>query len=483
MKRLIRPGRVVGLLPLAWLAACGSITPMETGDDGGVGGAGMLGSAGAGGGGSATGAGGGGGAGGALSNPDADIGKDGGAVDSARVDASGCMPGERRCNGPTPMTCDATGAWQAGAACTTMCSAGSCVGVCTPGAKMCVGNIPQYCDAQGLWQAAPACTFVCRQGDCTGVCLPGARQCSSSGAPQSCNADGTWDTGAACPFVCSQGLCSGVCKPGQTGCNGNIPQTCSSTGDWQSGASCPFVCTSGQCAGSCSPGARQCAGNVPQSCSTTGVWQDGAACPFVCASGACSGSCVPGATQCSNGQKQICDANGNWQATSSPPVQLLANPGFDAGHVTWSESTLSASTIITNYSVLTSIRSMTPPWLAWLGGYNSGQDDLSQVVTIPAGATSITLTFYYAIQTAETTPGPRDTMDVYTYDSATSTYTPLATFSDDNAISTWTRFSTSLPLSLAGRTIEVGFRAGTDAAKITNFFVDTVSLDVVACAP
>src|SRR5690242_15658170 len=98
MKRLIRPGRVVGLLPLAWLAACGSITPVESAGDGGVGGAGvggMLGSAGVGGGGSAgaggggsvagaggagsvAGAGGGGsvtGAGGGLSNPDADVEK------------------------------------------------------------------------------------------------------------------------------------------------------------------------------------------------------------------------------------------------------------------------------------------------------------------------------------------------------------------------------------------------------------------------
>ena len=33
-----------------------------------------------------------------------------------------------------------------------------------------------------------------------------------------------------------------------------------------------------------------------------------------------------------NGQKQICDAGGTWQNTTSPPVQLLANPGFDAGH-------------------------------------------------------------------------------------------------------------------------------------------------------
>jgi hypothetical protein len=49
---------------------------------------------------------------------------------------------------------------------------------------------------------------------------------------------------------------------------------------------------------------------------------------------------VPGATRCANGQKQICDAAGNWQDTTSPPVQLLLNPGFDAGHVAWTQTTL-----------------------------------------------------------------------------------------------------------------------------------------------
>jgi hypothetical protein len=348
---------------------------------------------------------------------------------------------------------------------------------------MCVGNIPQVCDAQGLWQAAPACTFVCRQGDCTGVCQPGARQCSASGVPQSCNVDGAWDSGLACPFVCSQGVCSGVCKPGQVGCNNNVPQTCTSAGDWQSASACPFVCSNGQCAGSCTPGARQCAESVPQTCSTGGVWQNGTACAFVCTAGACGGSCVPGATRCANGQKQICDGAGNWQNTASPSMQLLANPGFDAGHGAWVETTLSASTILTSDSALTSIKAQTPSWLAWLAGYSDAQDDLSQVVTVPAGATSITLSFYYAIGTQESSLAAYDMLDIYTYDAALDKYTVLATFNDNMPISIWTRFSTSLPLSMAGRSFAVGFKATTNLSKNTNFFIDSVSLDVVACTP
>jgi hypothetical protein len=486
-KRRTDPWRAVKLLPLLWLAACGSIDAVDnTGGGGGPDAGGSAGTAGAGGTAAAGGRGGASGttgAAGSFANMGGSVGKDGGSPDGAGVDALDCMPGERRCEDDIPLTCDGNGAWQRGARCSNVCAAGSCVGVCTPGARMCVGNIPQFCDSQSLWQAAPACAYVCRQGDCTGVCMPGARQCSAAGVPQSCNADGAWDSGPACPFVCAQGVCSGVCRPGQTGCNDKVPQTCTATGEWQSAAACQFVCSNGQCAGSCAPGARQCASNVPQTCSAGGAWQNGTACPFVCAGGSCGGSCTPGATQCANGQKQICDAGGGWRDTTSPAVQLLANPGFDAGHSAWAETTLSTSTIITSDTALTSLKAQTPSNLAWLGGYANAQDDLSQLVTIPAGATAITLTFYYAIATQETTAGAFDTMDVYTYDTAAAKYVVLATFNDNMPTSTWTRFSISLPLSLAGRAIQLGFRTATDVNKNTNFFVDSVSLDVTAGAP
>jgi hypothetical protein len=137
--------------------------------------------------------------------------------------------------------------------------------------------------------------------------------------------------------------------------------------------------------------------------------------------------------------------------------------------------------VITPDSALMTVKSQTPSYLAWLGGYNNAQDDLSQQVTIPAGASSITLTFYYLIQTMESSPGIFDTMQVYTDDPASGKYTAVATFNDNMPTSVWTRFSISLPLSLAGQTVVIGFQATTDNTKYTNFFVDSVSLDVVAC--
>ena len=75
-------------------------------------------------------------------------------------------------------------------------------------------------------------------------------------------------------------------------------------------------------------------------------------------------------------------------------------------------------------------------------------------------------------------------MDVYTYDPARGeVHVAWRRSTTTWPTPTWTRFSISLPLSLAGRTIKVGFQAATDMSKNTNFFVDSVSLDVIACAP
>ena len=381
----------------------------------------------------------------------------------------------------TPLTCDANGNWQRGTTCTNICTAGSCVGVCTPGAKTCVGNIPQLCDGQGQWQAAPACMFVCRQGDCGGVCKPGARQCSSSGMPQSCNADGAWDTGQACPFVCSQGVCSGLCKPGQVNCSNNVPQTCTAAGDWQSGTACQYVCTNGACAGSCTPGAHQCANNVPQTCTANGAWQSGTACQYLCSAGVCGGSCVPSSTRCNNGQKQICDAQGGWQDTTTPSMQVLANPGFDAGSVAWMETTLSSSTIITPRQRADFAEGpvAVEPRLAGRLLERAGRP-------VPGGRDPRGRHVDHAElllrdRDAGELAGILDTMDVYVYDPGTAKYTSVAAFNDNMATPTWTRFVATLPLSLAGKTVQVGFKAATDGTKNTNFFIDTVALDVVAC--
>jgi hypothetical protein len=479
----------IGLFGAALLLwGCGSVKPSGDGGagtgGGQAGGASPDGAAGGGGSGLTGGAGGAGGtAGGEIDGGhDANPKPGDGAVDGSQQDAAPvCTPGAVGCDGTTPLSCDQSGSWRRGTPCANNCVNGTCMGVCTPGATNCVGNIPQVCDNQGLWQSATACPYVCRQGQCTGVCVPGSRQCTASGGiPQSCDADGTWQSATACPFVCSQGICTGLCTPGSKTCNGTVPQTCATDGTWQDGTACPYVCSNGACAGSCTPGAHQCSGNVPQTCSTAGTWQSGTTCAYVCSgAGQCTGSCVPGATRCSSGQKQTCDATGTWQNSGTATQQLLVNPSFDLGPGSgWQE--ISPYEVLWQYTTAQDIMPQSPTYQAWLAGYDSANDDIYQDVAVPAGATNITLSFYYAVFTQEITSGIYDTLDV-SYGVNGGAYTLLTEFDDNHPTSTWTRFSTTLPASVAGTTLELDFNAITDSSDITSFYIDTVSLTVDAC--
>ena len=145
-KQLTDRWRAARWLPLVLLAACGSINEVDA-DGGATGVAGASGTAGAGGGAGSSGGGAGssgggagssgggagslggsgpGGAAGTFVNLGGSVGKDGGQTDGANPDVLDCMPGERRCEDDTPMTCDANRVWQAGTRCGNGCAAGTC---------------------------------------------------------------------------------------------------------------------------------------------------------------------------------------------------------------------------------------------------------------------------------------------------------------------------------------------------------------------
>jgi len=402
-------------------------------------------------------------------------GMDGGAPEPA---AAACTPGDRKCDGTTPLSCDAAGTWQPGAACAAACRDGACTDGCPPGTRSCDRGTPRLCSNDGNWQAGAACPFVCQDGACVGTCKPGDSDCAASGAPRTCSASGDWQAGDVCPFLCANGLCVGSCKPGAVRCKDSVPQKCDDAGDWQSGAACPVVCSAGACTDGCTPGAHQCSDNVPQSCDDGGRWHAGANCPYVCAAGICGGVCVPGDARCSAGNLQTCDASGAWQVTGQATRQLLANPSFDDGPTSsWTQ----VGTIIYRESTALDTPADTPPFLAWLGGYNRASDELSQTVTIPAGAVSVSLAFSYTVFTEEAKKGGAfDFLNVEVRD-PNGNVTALGQLSNNDAVSTWTRFGAMLPAALAGKTVDLHFRATTDASFVTSFYVDTVTLEAVGC--
>ncbi|MGC4113784.1 MAG: fibronectin type III domain-containing protein [Myxococcales bacterium] len=176
------------------------------------------------------------------------------------------------------------------------CVAGVCIGVCAPGELRCDGQTPQSCDPSGGWRAEPACVHqTCVGGTCGGVCAPDELKCDGQ-TPQACDGDGLWASGAACAHqVCVAGACTGLCAPGELQCDGQLPQACDASGAWVNGTVCDDqTCVAGLCAGVCAPGAVRCSGQTPQSCDPSGAWKDGATCvDQTCVDGACRPNDLP----------------------------------------------------------------------------------------------------------------------------------------------------------------------------------------------
>ncbi|MFJ2725187.1 hydrolase [Streptomyces collinus] len=153
-------------------------------------------------------------------------------------------------------------------------------------------------------------------------------------------------------------------------------------------------------------------------------------------------------------------------------AQLLANPGFESGAGSWTSS----SGVITNDS---GEAARTGSYKAWLNGYGSAHTDtLSQSVTIPAGCTTANLSFYLHVDTAETsTSTAYDTLKAQVLNSGGTVLSTLATYSNLNAASGYTRRSFSLA-SYAGQTVTVKF-TGTEGSTLqTSFVLDDTALDV-----
>jgi len=186
--------------------------------------------------------------------------------------------------------------------------------------------------------------------------------------------------------------------------------------------------------------------------------------------------------RCSSGQRQTCNASGNWQNTGSAMQQLLRNPNFDNGAVDWTET---GDAFISHEDANPDVFAHTPFYLAWLGGYDEPLDEVFQEVTIPASATSITLSFYYNIVTEEVGATVFDTMEVYFWEKVNgmlTTYNLIAELNDNMQTNfSWVRFSATLPASLAGKTGEIGFYMTGDASLVTSMYVDTVALEVNGC--
>jgi subtilisin family serine protease len=149
----------------------------------------------------------------------------------------------------------------------------------------------------------------------------------------------------------------------------------------------------------------------------------------------------------------------------SSPGQKLGNPGFETATAPWTASASVVGAWTGNGSPRTGTRS------AWLNGYGTTSSNfLQQVVTIPAGCTNTTLSFYLKIVTAETTT-------TVAYDRLTVQVngTTLATYSNLNR-SAYTLRSFNLG-AYAGQSVTIRFNGTEDSSLQTSFVIDDTALN------
>jgi hypothetical protein len=153
---------------------------------------------------------------------------------------------------------------------------------------------------------------------------------------------------------------------------------------------------------------------------------------------------------------------------------LVSNPGFESGASSWTQvSTFSGAPIINSDATAAHSGS----GFAWLGGYVSGTDTLSQDIAIPAGAGQAQLSFWYRLTTDESMSGAAyDTMQVSVVDASSGNSTVLAAFSNLDATSGWVQSRGYDVSAYRGRTVRLAFSATNDFSNATSLRLDDISL-------
>jgi Zn-dependent metalloprotease len=152
--------------------------------------------------------------------------------------------------------------------------------------------------------------------------------------------------------------------------------------------------------------------------------------------------------------------------TCTSPGQKLVNPGFESGNTPWTAT----AGVLGNTSGQTA---HTGTKYAWLAGYGTTHTDtLSQSVTLPAGCTSYTLTFFLHIDSAETTTTVQ--YDKLTIQVGTTT---VGTFSNLNKATGYTQRSFNLA-AFAGQTVTLKFTGAEDSSLRTSFVIDDTAITV-----
>lgn len=146
------------------------------------------------------------------------------------------------------------------------------------------------------------------------------------------------------------------------------------------------------------------------------------------------------------------------------------NPGFEQGHVAWTEYSWLGFDLITEASEDT-ITAHSGSWFAWLGGANSESSELSQVITISASTPYLHYWYWVGSQ------------DVCGYDffaiNVNGTQVAEFTLCSSNNTNGWVQGVVNLA-AYAGNSRTILFEVNNDGSNNSNLFLDDVSMSASA---
>lgn len=165
-------------------------------------------------------------------------------------------------------------------------------------------------------------------------------------------------------------------------------------------------------------------------------------------------------------------------STPTPPPtggSLIQNGGFEQGSPGWQESSAGG------YELVDSTNAHTGNYSAYLCGYSSCDDSIGQGFTVPGGASSLRVSYWWYGATNRTTQSCSDTFTVTLLNSAGNTIGQVQAACNKNATRSWQQVTfnaSSLLANYAGQDVTLLFEAKTSSSssRTSAFYVDDVAV-------
>jgi hypothetical protein len=163
-------------------------------------------------------------------------------------------------------------------------------------------------------------------------------------------------------------------------------------------------------------------------------------------------------------------------------ANILGDGGFDVGGAPWVQaSSQGYQILVPEGNVGMFFAAQSPTWLAWLGGANNMDDELHQDLAIPAGATQIVLRGYRRATSSDDPAGVFDSCTLALRTTAGVVLEQLGAWDNQDTTDGWVAFEATAAGTYAGQTIRFSLAGHTDPTYVSNFFFDSLQVEVTSC--